>query len=628
MKFELIDAETHTPEYLLHKYWARKPHNVLATLIKSLLPNGGKLLDPCCGSGVSLRESAKLGIEATGIDINPIACLISSVLLDPPNPTDFENSVLPLINKMEQLAKPYYCDGNGVFIKYLIHKIDVNCQCGERINIDAAHKEGKKLLCPSCGKQLTFNLENLVDTTITGYCADGEILSDSDTLALQKRYSDRFVLENDVSEYIAEFNENRRILAFKGMTTDKLFTKRNFSLLAQFAEYFENIKNVQVRNAAKLLLTASSAQCSRLIPSRNNLTTGGPSWSIPGFWVPKEHLETNPIVHIKARYKKFIKGLQELTNHPVRVNSEVLCANSLNELNDSKYKGAYDLVFFDPPYGDSIPYLEFSTFWNSFLKKSIDVNEDISVSDRETKKTAWNKYEEDLSRLITLCKDSLKQDGRILITFNNNDLKAWASLLKALQSNGFKCEYASYQMPAVISSKAQKAKETSYISDIYSIYTKGTFVPSKDLTLIISQLKYAAAVRGGSISENICRRIALVQWLLYNIDYTLLNELDTVINSIFDKKNNILTLKSAYYSKVDLSLGDMCRRKAGTILKNGPVSVNKMLLTVCNDLYEFGMPDPIEVKEYLQDYPIEKKRYLGAIIPEEKGYVQLRLPID
>ena len=629
MKFELIDAKTHTSEYLLHKYWARKPHNVVANLIENLLPHGGKLLDPCCGSGVSLREAAKLGIDATGIDLNPIACLISSVLLNPPSVNDFETCVLPIINEMERLATPYYSGGNGDVIKYLVHKINVKCDCGKTISVDTVRKEGKRSVCPYCEKQLTFNLENLTDTTITGYCTDGEIQTDPDTLTQQKAYSDTYVLENDVTKYITKFSENRRILAFKGMTTDMLFTKRNFSLLAQFAEYFENINDEKVKNAAKLLLTASSAQCSRLIPSRNNLTTGGPSWSIPGFWVPKEHLETNPIVHIKARYKKFIKGLAELTKSPIRANTEVLCANSLAELKNGKYINAYDLVFFDPPYGDSIPYLEFSTFWNSFLKSAADVTQDISVSDRLNKKAAWEKYESDLTELITLCKSSLKQDGHILITFNNNDLRAWTGLLKALQTNGFKCEYASYQMPAVVSSKAQKAKETSYISDIYSVYAKGSFVPSKDLTLIISQLKYAANVRGGAISESICKRIALVQWLLHNIDYTLLEQLDTIIQSVFDKKNNMLTLKSAYYSAVDLPLKDMCRQKASKILKNGPVSVNKLLLAVCNELYEFGMPDPVEVKEYLQDYPVAKNRYLASATTEAaQNFVQLRLPID
>ena len=43
---------------------------------------------------------------------------------------------------------------------------------------------------------------------------------------------------------------------------------------------------------------ASVAQCSRLIAYRNDLTTGGPAWTVPGFWVPPVHLETNPLPHI------------------------------------------------------------------------------------------------------------------------------------------------------------------------------------------------------------------------------------------------------------------------------------------------------------------------------------------
>lgn len=629
MKFELIDAETHTSEYLLHKYWARKPHNVLASLIKTILPNGGKLLDPCCGSGVSLREAAKLGVEAMGIDLNPIACLISEVLIAPPNVDEFNNAVLPIINKMEQLVKTYYCDDSGKEIKYLIHKIKVKCKCGELVDVDSAQKDGKKLNCPFCGQSLSFNLENLVDTNVTGYCVQNELKNTQQVLEIQKKYSDCCILGNNTAEYITSFYENRRILAFNGMTTDLLFTKRNFSILAQFAEYFEKIKNEKIKNAALLLLTASSAQCSRLIPSRNNLTTGGPSWSIPGFWVPKEHLETNPIVHIKARYKKFVKGLSELASSPIKASARVVCANSIQELEKNHYENSYDLIFFDPPYGDSVPYVEFSTFWNSFLKKKVDVSQDISVSDRLNKKEAWEKYENEIITLVTQCKNALCEQGKMLITFNNNDLRAWKALLKALQFNGFKCTYATYQMPAVISSKAQKAIDSSYISDIYSVYDKGSWESSKDLTLIIGQLKYAAIMRGGEISESICRRIALVHWLLYNIDYRLLDELDAILNSLFEKKQSILKLKPIYLSKVDIQLKDMCRKKASDLLKNGPMQANKLLLTLCNELYEFGMPDPTEAKRYLRDFPIEKSRYIGAVnLLEPQNYVQLSLLID
>jgi DNA modification methylase len=78
---DIVAAKTHPPEYLLHKYWSRKPHNVISYFISQLVPNNGLVIDPFCGSGVVLRESQKLGINAIGFDANPIANLISKVLI-------------------------------------------------------------------------------------------------------------------------------------------------------------------------------------------------------------------------------------------------------------------------------------------------------------------------------------------------------------------------------------------------------------------------------------------------------------------------------------------------------------------------------------------------------------------
>ena len=83
MSFQIgfIGAKTHTPEYLMHKYWARKPHNVISHCIQRLLPQKGVVIDPFCGSGVTLREGALLGHECYGFDVNPTACLITENLL-------------------------------------------------------------------------------------------------------------------------------------------------------------------------------------------------------------------------------------------------------------------------------------------------------------------------------------------------------------------------------------------------------------------------------------------------------------------------------------------------------------------------------------------------------------------
>lgn len=69
----------------LHKYPGRMPPQIPRTLLE-LFPNVSHVLDPFCGSGTTLVEAILAGKQATGIDINPIAVLISKVKTTPLSP--------------------------------------------------------------------------------------------------------------------------------------------------------------------------------------------------------------------------------------------------------------------------------------------------------------------------------------------------------------------------------------------------------------------------------------------------------------------------------------------------------------------------------------------------------------
>ena len=103
---DVILAKKHTSDYLLHKYWARKPHNVLSDLIQNLLNKDSTVVDPFCGSGVFLREASKLGHDCYGYDINPIAYLLSNITCNPPNLNDFTDSFEPILNLFKFLTSP------------------------------------------------------------------------------------------------------------------------------------------------------------------------------------------------------------------------------------------------------------------------------------------------------------------------------------------------------------------------------------------------------------------------------------------------------------------------------------------------------------------------------------------
>jgi site-specific DNA-methyltransferase (cytosine-N4-specific) len=68
----------------IHPYPGKFIPEIPRTLIECLnVPKDKVVLDPFCGSGVTLTEAQNAGYHAIGIDLNPIACLISRVKTTP-----------------------------------------------------------------------------------------------------------------------------------------------------------------------------------------------------------------------------------------------------------------------------------------------------------------------------------------------------------------------------------------------------------------------------------------------------------------------------------------------------------------------------------------------------------------
>ena len=73
-----------SPMEALHPYPAKFVADLPRRLLDILpVPRGTAVLDPFCGSGTTLVECQRRGLPAVGIDLNPIACLISQVKTSP-----------------------------------------------------------------------------------------------------------------------------------------------------------------------------------------------------------------------------------------------------------------------------------------------------------------------------------------------------------------------------------------------------------------------------------------------------------------------------------------------------------------------------------------------------------------
>ena len=94
-----ITAETHPSHYMMHKYWGRKPHNVVSDYILNFTKPGDTVLDPFMGSGVVVIESLKHDRKAIGIDLNPMACFITENTINKVDLEDFEKTFVQIYEK-------------------------------------------------------------------------------------------------------------------------------------------------------------------------------------------------------------------------------------------------------------------------------------------------------------------------------------------------------------------------------------------------------------------------------------------------------------------------------------------------------------------------------------------------
>ncbi|MCZ2828579.1 hypothetical protein O2W14_07020 [Modestobacter sp. VKM Ac-2986] len=541
----VVPAETHGPQYGLHKYWARKPATVLDHHLGRLLTAPGVVVDPFCGSGVFLRQAAEAGHSAYGFDVNPLAVMLSSMTLDPPPARDFCDAVEVLLATLGDDAERSFKLDDGRPVRYVVHALVTCCpQCSRRTAANLAGKVGRRYVC-ICGTRLQYNLAVSESTRVVDVVGpDPSAASPQRELKRQQQLSAVPSAPELHERYSVPFVDNARTLTRADMRTEDLFTPRNFSLLVRAADFAEGLPDAGLREAMQMLVTSSVAQCSRLIADRGRMSGGGPAWTVPGYWVPPVHLETNPINHLRARAKRFSAGLARLHGVPARKGRVELedARTGMRGLRETGVRA--DLVFLDPPYGDSVAYLEFSALWNAFLRRDADLAQDLSVSQRKQQPATWEAYEDGLRVAVQEAAQLLTDDGRLLVTFNSLDLRAWSALMTAVQGAGLILEEVTYQRPAVVSAKAQFSTDGSYQGDFYGTFRAGSaemITTSEGEDQLAAQYEQLVAGHGPVVPRGLVHRVTALSAMRMNLDSASWGELDQLIGRYFSGRGTRLS---------------------------------------------------------------------------------------
>ncbi len=99
--WSFVDSGNSSGVHTIHSYPAKFIPQIPKHAIDILYPGDSTVvLDPFCGSGTTLVEATGAGIDAYGIDLHPLACLISRVKTTPIE-QGFEDTVVEILAKAQ-----------------------------------------------------------------------------------------------------------------------------------------------------------------------------------------------------------------------------------------------------------------------------------------------------------------------------------------------------------------------------------------------------------------------------------------------------------------------------------------------------------------------------------------------
>jgi len=252
------DPKTYGTIYRMHKYWAKKPHNIINEYIKKYSKKNDIVLDPFCGSGIALIEAYNSKRRSIGIDINPIASSISKGILTSINIKKFEKEFLKIEADCKKKINSFYLLKRNNITYVGTHFLWMN------------------------GKLDEVRTQNGTCISRKPTAADVRLAKSFSYSKIRKYYPKDKLFDN------GRINSNSKYRIYD------LFTPRNTTALAILLDKINKINDKKIRELFRLCFSSMLGQTSKMVFVNNNsLTENGKkkltarrvgSWVI-GYWV-------------------------------------------------------------------------------------------------------------------------------------------------------------------------------------------------------------------------------------------------------------------------------------------------------------------------------------------------------
>jgi hypothetical protein len=388
-----------------HKYWGKKPVEPLAFMIERLTETCDLVVDPFSGSGVTGFAAVTLKRRYLGIDINPIASKLSSLVLSPPPSAEIKAA-------LDHVARITKRDIEDTYVTGLEARLATH-YLWDRDKM-------KEIWIVAGRRHATLEPTEW----------------DTERFERYESYLPRF--RNP------RFFQNSRINAEPTLTWGDLFTGRALRNIELLLEAIRMLPD-ETRSALELCLTAALGQMSKMVfaITGRGKTSGAKagrievgSWVI-GFWRPPLHFEVNVWNCFQRKVEKLLSGAPPLIRRAVGGSVENLlrrtvdfsittddAIHALSQIPDRSIK----LILTDPPHSDRAPYLELSELWNAILDLDPQYSDEIVVSNAKGRGKNVSDYNARMKQLAAIAVQKLDKNGSVAVQFNARDKLSWEFL--------------------------------------------------------------------------------------------------------------------------------------------------------------------------------------------------------
>ncbi len=409
-----IVPSKNNPMYNSHIYWSQKSYNVCDYLIKSFSKEGDVIFDPFMGSGVTILEAIKKGMDraAIGCDINDLPLFISKTLLNINSIksvealiTEFSAKITPLISHYHTVCP--YCGNTGIVTKVIFNKMQ---RVGNDYNVTKIYYK-----CSNC----------------------------KHTEKMPDRHDIDQMHSNEPLHYVKDIEllQNSKIAVCENDSIKNIFTERNLSVLDKILAIIETYNSTEKEILQYILM--SILHLCKITDTHSNS-----QWPL---WIPKENcVEKNVIELLIKKLKSFMQVkdfMKENYGFPnVAQNYSTLKKNTCLLLKkgsqfikeDEIPNNGVDLIITDPPYLDQVLYSEYLQLYSPFFNMDINFNDEIVVSTAVGRNKDRENYFELMDQVFAMCSKKLKLNHHLCLYFHDSNLTVWDQLISILERNHFR----------------------------------------------------------------------------------------------------------------------------------------------------------------------------------------------